>query len=280
MVAPERIHHRLHGALLIAACAGLLLAACASSKKPPAPAATLPPQTVAQVEPQPQAPSEPPVAAPVKDDSVIEIGPKEPEPAPPQDMVAAAKAERERRKHAGPPVAVITNETLKKNTTGKLTYADKPLDEEAREKRGDVAETAPSPDAATSSDPAVKEEYWRSKMLDVRLRWHDAVERIEQLQKKVAELRQKFYATDDPYQRDSVIKPAWDLALGQLDTARQESTAAREKLEQLLEEGRRAGALPGWLREGIEFEPKVTEPDDDLPTVEPGEPETLEGHEP
>lgn len=274
MAAPETTRYRSPSTVAVVACgAAILLSACASSKKQAA--TPLPPQTVAQVHPQPQPPSDPPVAAPVKDDSVIEINPPEPTPKTSTDMVAAAKAERERRKHAGPPVAVITNASLK-DATGKLTYVDTPLDEEAREKAGNPEAMQPSPDAATSSDPAVKEEYWRSKVLDARLRWHDAVERIETLQKKVAELRQEFYAADDGFHRDQEIKPEWDLALSELDKARQDSETARNDLETLLQEGRRAGALPGWLREGVEYEPKQEPSSGDLPTVEPGEPDTME----
>jgi len=274
MAALETIRHRLSLITALTACATVIvLSGCASTKKQAA--TPLPPQTVAQVQPQPEPPSEPPVAAPVKDDSVVEINPPEPAPKTTTDMVAAAQAERERRKHAGPPVAVITNDTLK-DATGKLTYVDTPLDEEARQKAGNPEAMQPSPDAATSSDPAVKEEYWRSKMLDARLRWHDAVERIETLQKKVAELRQEFYAADDGYHRDQEIKPEWDLALSELDKAREDSKTAREDLEKLLDEGRRAGALPGWLREGIKYEPKQDTSSDELPTVEPGEPDTME----
>ncbi|MDH3745756.1 MAG: hypothetical protein OES47_11715, partial [Acidobacteriota bacterium] len=51
------------------------------------------------------------------------------------------------------------------------------------------------------------------------------------------------------------IKPAWDRALDRLEGARELVAEASTQLDELIEEGRRAGALPGWLREGIDLEP-------------------------
>ena len=40
------------------------------------------------------------------------------------------------------------------------------------------------------------------------------------------------------------------------DTSTRVATKGAEEVAAFLEEGRRAGALPGWLREGIELEPE------------------------
>jgi hypothetical protein len=62
----------------------------------------------------------------------------------------------------------------------------------------------------------------------------------------------------------------------------------REELADTLDEGRREGALPGWLREGIELEPSFEEEDGSrdgrveggLPIHEAEELETVEPNEP
>ncbi len=41
-----------------------------------------------------------------------------------------------------------------------------------------------------------------------------------------------------------------------LEAAKRRVVEKERELEAFVEEGRRAGALPGWLREGIELEPK------------------------
>jgi len=116
------------------------------------------------------------------------------------------------------------------------------------------------------------EEYWRRRGLEIRMAWRDEVDSIEELEKEVFMLRQRFYAEDDPFYRDGQVKPAWDQALEQLEDARVGAKEREAELQEFLEEGRKAGALPGWMREGIELEPH---PPDEL---EPGE--QIQGHEP
>ena len=70
-----------------------------------------------------------------------------------------------------------------------------------------------------------------------------------------ADQRIRFYAEDDPYVRDGRIKPEWDRALDRLESGRREIDDARAAIDLALEEGRRAGAEPGWLLEGLELEP-------------------------
>ena len=46
-----------------------------------------------------------------------------------------------------------------------------------------------------------------------------------------------------------MIKPAWDHAREDLENAKQELAAAEADLADLPEKARKAGALPGWIRE-------------------------------
>ena len=46
-----------------------------------------------------------------------------------------------------------------------------------------------------------------------------------------------------------MIKPAWDRTLRELEDARRELAEAEKDLSDLPEKARRAGALPGWIRE-------------------------------
>jgi len=102
------------------------------------------------------------------------------------------------------------------------------------------------------------------------------VDSILELQERTAELRTRFYATDDPYVRDGQVKPAWDHALQSLEDARRRARQLENELEATLEEGRQAGALPGWLREGMELEP-TERPYDPPPRRHRNEP--VEGRE-
>lgn len=86
-------------------------------------------------------------------------------------------------------------------------------------------------------------------------RYRAAVSRVAELEADVKRLESEangletdFYAHDDPAQRDGVIKPAWDKALADLSKAKSDLAEARGKPEQVLDEARRDGALPGWFR--------------------------------
>ena len=210
-------------------------------------------------------------------------------PAPPPRGTslweAAVRARRE-RETAKPPAAVITDDNLDQYQGAELTFAGARAGAPAargEEAEGESAEASPAEVAEPATDPR-GEEYWRERVLDLRLRLRTAVDEEEELERRVAGLRRSFYAEDDPYVRDGRIKPAWDRARDRLEETRLEIVELRTLLDRSLEEGRRAGALPGWLREGIELEPRFEAEDDrtgadgrardrgDLRTVEPVEP--------
>jgi hypothetical protein len=120
------------------------------------------------------------------------------------------------------------------------------------------------------------EEHWRSRALDVRTRLRQAADRTADLELSAAGWRRRFYSEEDPYFRDSKIKPEWDRVLAQLEENRSEVEMTWKELEDFLEEGRRAGALPGWLREGGELEPVKEKPRTGPGTADPEEPQIYE----
>jgi hypothetical protein len=216
---------------------------CAAAP-PPARTAEQPPITAPQTVTPAPAPTprhvEDPVAAIVRgtDPVVIDEGTNHASGA--EELAAVAAAERERRRRAGPPTVVINNANLAQHATGKLTVS---------QGSGETAE------ASSAANPAKDERYWRDRVRDLREQWAAAVDSIGELEARAASLRTRFYAQDDPYVRDGEIKPAWDKALENLEEARLRGRSLEDQLGATLEEGRQAGALPGWLREGVELEP-------------------------
>lgn len=203
---------------------------------------------------------ESPVAAP-KPPAVVVIdeGGLPPDQAP-RTLADAAKAEKERRAQAAKPVVVLDNKSLAAH---------------GKDQKLTVAEGVSSPasgEVATGDGEATQrdEAYWRSRGFEIRKRWRAAADRSSELQSEAEELRRRFYSADDPYIRDNQIKPEWDRVLDELDSSRREAERSSDELEQFLDEGRRGGALPGWLREGIELEPE--EKPLKSPSAEPGEP--------
>jgi hypothetical protein len=262
MVPIRRVEKPLLGlslvSLVLMGCAGAPPPAKRSEPAKPAP-------TEQPAPPQKAQPAEPPAASKneeitpetgsPKDVDVVDPGGER----GPVSLVEAAKAERERRARSGPPVAVINDKNVA-HSKGHLTVAD------------------PKKPAVTGADAAAlqtirDEQYWRSRALDIRTRLRQATDRVADLELSAAGWRRRFYAEEDPYFRDGKIKPEWDRVLAQLEETRNEIETTRKELDDFLEEGRRAGALPGWLREGGELEP----PPEQKPKTTPG---TVDSQEP
>lgn len=165
-------------------------------------------------------------------------------------LAEAARKAREKRGKDPRPKIVITDDNLAEYATGELTVAAPEPSSSAGE--GSAREPA-------DEDLGHNEEHWRQGARELRLKLRRAWDEARLLEEQVAGLRVRFYAEDDPHVRDAEIKPAWDRALERQRQAEEEVRAYRRELDRFLEEGRRAGALPGWLREGIEYEPELEE---------------------
>lgn len=229
----------------------LLAAGCAASPPASKPKPAVP-------EPTPAAtPAPAPTPTPAPPNTVVLDSGGQTE-ASGRSLAESAKAAREQRAHAAPPAHVITDKNIKQYAAkGQIT----------------VAVPGKKPEAAAEAEetPAVRDEqYWRSRALEVRLRWRKAADDVKELEQSAAGWRRRFYAENDPHVRSGQIKPEWDRALDRLEEARAEVEASKTELAELLEEGRSAGALPGWLREGVDEEPdEEPEPSSEHKAIEP-----------
>ena len=161
----------------------------------------------------------------------------------PGDGQSLGQVVRDARKPRGSRTPVsITNKTLVTDPKkGRLTTAS--------------PRPTPTPGAATEetrSAPAPDQEaeaYWRERMHSARALVEELSERVRQFEQQSKKLESDFYSWDDGQYRDGVIKPAWDKKREELETARKDLQHAEKDLAELPEKARKAGALPGWLRE-------------------------------
>jgi len=252
----------------------LFAASCRGTTPEPVVRAGDPKAKAAPAPAQPPAPSSTPAAdppqksEPARDDAPVVVDPGgEDGGAQGTTLVEAAHAERQRRAQAGKPVAVINDKTLPKYAAkGQITVAD------PKAKKGGA--TAAAPPAGTPA--ADDEQYWRGRALEIRQRWRRAADDIKELEQKSTELRQKFYLESDTFTRDNQIKPEWDRVLDKLRQARLDAEAAQKELAQFLEEGRTAGVMAGWLREGEEEEPEPPKKKEATPPAQSIEPPVVE----
>lgn len=183
-------------------------------------------------------------------------------------LLAASMAERRRRRTAPAAVAVINDKNLAEYAEGgHLTYSDTT----AASGAGAQSEE----EVAAEQARAEEELYWRTRVRSLRTQWRENADLVTELEQRAEGLRRDFYAEDDPYVRDRRIKPEWDRTLDRLDEARRGVERSREDLLTALEEGRRAGALPGWLRDGLELEP-TSVVEEEMPEVDPEEPKVVD----
>jgi len=276
MAAPRSFHAALSALILalmpallltvgLAGCRGATPQPVTRAQAPEAPkqqeAAAAPAQAPAPVEIAP-AREKTGDAAPVVVDAGVENS-----AAAPATLVEAAHAERQRRAGAGKPIAVINDKTLPKYASkGQITIADTRKDK-------NKVKTASSAVAAAEAEVR-DEQHWRSRARQLRENWRQVSDEVKELERKSAELRQKFYGETDTFVRDTQVKPDWDRVLDRLRQARLDVDTAKQDLAKFLEEGRAAGAQPGWLDEGSEEEPadesgKAKEPVPALQSIEP-----------
>lgn len=222
--------------------------AVTAAKATPAPAPT--PAPTPTPAPQPSGPY------PGREDIVVLDSGGQKEGAAASSLADKARAAREQRAQADPPAHVITDKNIKQYASkGQVTVAT-PAKRDAPEE--------------PTSEVVRDEQYWRSRALDVRLRWRKAADDVKELEQSAAGWRRRFYAENDVYVRNGQIKPEWDRVLDRLEEARAEVETAKTELAELLEEGRTSGALPGWLREGVDQEPKEEpEPSNEHKSVDP-----------
>jgi hypothetical protein len=160
-----------------------------------------------------------------------------------QSMGDAAKKERERRdklREAGASGRTVTDEELANN---KGSLANDPKAAPAKGSDGENAKGRASPPAArTASDPR-GEDYWRRRVAQARGEVERAQRRHDAFQRMIRIGQPGEY--DENGRR--VIYSIYQMK-EMADAATAELAARQKALEDVLEDGRRSGALPGWLR--------------------------------
>ncbi|MDA8017415.1 MAG: hypothetical protein MPN21_08180 [Thermoanaerobaculia bacterium] len=173
----------------------------------------------------------------------------------PKTLIEASRLAKA-RKRAGvePPVHEITDENLKEYAEGAEVIM---LEGEPAARMPTEAESLAA-EAAAAGDIR-GEEYWLNRALELRMGWRRTVDELSELNLEAAALRQQFYAEDDPYVRDTQVKPNWDRVLDQISALKEQSRRYEQELGTFIEDGQRAGALQGWLNNGWELEPTASE---------------------
>jgi hypothetical protein len=144
----------------------------------------------------------------------------------------------------------ITNESLVTDTArGKVSTSQRPASPTPDPAKGPTTPPTTALPGIAPADSGQGESYWREESRRLRERVAEIRDAITRLEADTKRLEADYYAWDDGAYRDRVIKPSWDQAREELATARLALPVAEKELADLPDRARRAGALPGWLRE-------------------------------
>src|SRR5438128_1703982 len=172
----------------------------------------------------------------------------------------AAAAAVARAQSLGEVAAREQEKKAKKPPSGARVYTDEDL-KKARESGSGAVTVLPAvAGVGTASREDVdgaggtardKEKYWRAKAAERRDGVGKADAKVQELESRVSALRVDINPgvnVQDP-NRLQTLDRALREAQDALEAARREAATARQALADLEDEARRAGALPGWVRE-------------------------------
>ncbi len=160
-------------------------------------------------------------------------------------LVKAAKKERERRAKLKTG-KVFTNKDVQEFVAKNPTPEREGMEPETQSQPAEDVEAADLEDV--NRDLEQSEKYWRKRYQEVSGRLQNAEKTVGEIQKEVDDLTRAFYALSDVEQK-GYMEYQRTQRLNDLQQAKRELEDARTDMDNLEEEARKAGALPGWLRE-------------------------------
>jgi hypothetical protein len=163
------------------------------------------------------------------------------------DLVKLAKQEKERRAKTQAKKTLTNQDIEEIRKKQPITGIENTSEEQTQPAEGTETK-ATAKDTPKPADTNT-EQYWRSRKQQVDQQLQDAQSKVQQLQTEVTQLQTAFYAESDGVGQRPVIKQEWDERLKALEQAKQDLQAAQNQSDGLEDEARRAGALPGWVRD-------------------------------
>ena len=182
-------------------------------------------------------------------------------PARAQSLADVARKEEQRRKTVAQPGKTYTNKDLRPTPSPAPppSPASEPKgdDKAASEKDADKASAEKSttkPDAATAGaaadgakEPVKDKAYWTARLKAAQEQLERDQTYADALQSRINALTTDFINRDDPAQKNMIERDRLK-AIAELDRLKQTIPNDKKAIDNVLEEARRAGVPPGWLR--------------------------------
>jgi len=174
-----------------------------------------------------------------------------------QSLGDLAKKEKERREKVSSETKSITTADAEKYKTGPVTTGTAPApapaakDKEAADKTGAPKSAVDEKGKPKSDEPTDfqgrTESFWRQTLGDARARVKELENESNALALRLNDLQNRFYRESDGYRQQTVQRDI-NKTFYEQDQNKTNLAKARADVDDLEREGRKSGALPGWLR--------------------------------
>jgi hypothetical protein len=165
-----------------------------------------------------------------------------------QSLADVASKEEARRKTVPAPAKVYTNKDLSPAPQGSSTPPATSTAAAPTPGRGAVPDTKdPADKPGKDTAPAKDQAYWAGRLKALKDKLDRDTSFADALQIKVNSLSTDFVNRDDPAQR-ALIERNRQKAIAELAGLHKDIATGKKAIADLVEEARRAGVPPGWLR--------------------------------
>jgi hypothetical protein len=168
-----------------------------------------------------------------------------------QSLADLANKEKERRAEIKDN-KVITNEEVAKfkSESPARSLPDQPTGAASSPKTEGEATSASKADKPNADEPTDfqgrPESFWRKTMADARQKVKDLTNEANVIVLNIADLQNKFYSMDDGFKRETLQRDL-QKTYYQQDLNKENLEKAKAALQDLENEARKSGALPGWI---------------------------------
>ena len=171
-----------------------------------------------------------------------------------QSLSDVAEKEKLRREEISESPKMITNEAVAGYSGGSVSTATSDSGSSAESDTGQAEqtgeETEDTAEKRDSEEPTDfegrPESYWRETMGEARKKVKELEDESTILTLRMNDLENKFYGIDDGFDRDSIQKDI-QKTYYEIDLNKENLSKAKAELQDLENEARKSGALPGWI---------------------------------
>jgi hypothetical protein len=170
-----------------------------------------------------------------------------------QSLADLAKQEKERREEIKNNRVITDEDAAKYREEPEASPAlpQQPSGTADSEKEGGTAANKPRTDNPKADEPTDfegrPESFWRQTMAEARQKVKDLTNEANVIVLNIADLKNQFYRTDSGFKQRGDLQREIQKSYYEQDLNRENLEKAKLELQDLENEARKSGALPGWL---------------------------------